>query len=81
MKLFSLIAASTLLAAPVSAETLYPDHYNYDPYGGSGTYNGGDYTRLNENDWERDILSEETIRDNNTGDLYDCDLFGTCTQR
>lgn len=73
--------AFAMLPPPGNAYDLYPDRTNWDSIGGSGTYNQGDYTRLRDNDFDRDTWSEETIRDNSTGDLYDCDSWNSCTRR
>lgn len=81
MRLFALLAASSLFAAPVSAYDLYPDSMNYDSLGGSGTYNRGEYTELRDNDLNRNSLYESTIKDNDTGDYYDCNSLGMCHAR
>ena len=81
MKLISALIAALTIAAPVSANTLYPDSLNYDSLGGRGTYNSGDYTKLRDNDLNRNSLYDSTIRDNNSVNYYDCDTFGTCRAR
>ena len=81
MKLFSLLAASTLLVAPVSANTLYPDPYNRYPQGGTGTYNGGSYSEIDANGYGRNTMYDRTIYDNNTGTYYDCGTQGRCYAR
>ena len=80
MKTFILAAATLLLAAPVSAEMLYSDPFNYNPLGGTNTYNNGNYTQLDQNDIKSSPLYESTIQDRN-GNLYDCNNIGSCHSR
>ena len=81
MKLFALIAASSLFAAPVSAYDLNSDPFNHDPLGSTGTYNQGGDTVLRSNDITRNSIYASTIRDNRTGDLYDCNNIGMSNSR
>lgn len=80
MKTLAITALLALFVAPATAQTLYRDPFNYNPIGGSATYNNGRYTELNQNDIHRNSLYDSTIRDRN-GNLYDCNSIGTCNQR
>ena len=80
MKTFILAAATLLLAAPVSAELLYSDPFNYNPLGGTNTYNNGNFTQLDQNDINSSPLHESTIQDRD-GNFYDCDFIGSCHSR
>ncbi len=80
MKTLLALSALLFLGSPVSAQ-LWQDGINFDPVGGSATYNNGSHTQLNDYDTDRSYIHESTIRDNSTGALYDCDYIGTCTRR
>lgn len=77
---FITLITSLVFINPVAAEMLYQDGINFDPLGGVGTYNNGDYTQLSPNDINSNSLYEGTIRDRN-GNLYDCDFIGSCHSR
>jgi predicted secreted Zn-dependent protease len=82
MKLTALLSAGLLLfaAAPASADLLYQDPFSYDPIGGRTTYNQGEYSTLNQNDFGHSPFHDRTIRDSN-GNYYDCGQFGQCWAR
>jgi len=72
--------AMTLITPAAKADTLYSDPFSYDTFGGRQTFNNGDYTRLDNNDFNSSPIYEDTLQDRN-GNLYDCDWIGSCRAR
>ena len=77
--LTSLVLSVPLLATPALAETLWSDPF--PNVWGETTYNNGNYTQLDPNDLNSSVLWDSTIRDNTTGEYYDCNSLGMCNPR
>ena len=81
MKKAFLALAAILVANAASANTLWRDSINYSPYSSNGTYSQGRYESLRQNDYNRNPIYSETIRDRSTGQYLDCDNIGICRSR
>ena len=71
--------AMTLITPAAKADTLYSDPFSYDTFGGRQTFNNGDYTRLDNNDFNSSPIYED--HPDRNGNLYDCDWIGSCRAR
>ena len=76
------IAISGLITiSPLSADTLYRSEMD-DGLWGEGYRGGGrSYQAVPDNDIYRNSLYDKTLRDDETGDYYDCDYIGGCSKR
>ena len=70
--------SAALVPALAKAEFIYQDPFSYDPVNNGPTYNSGTYRTAP--DWQQSPLYEGTLIDNG-GNLYDCDILGSCRPR
>ena len=71
--------ALTLITPAANAYDLYQDSWSHDVWD-RPTYNRGDYTELDSDDWQRSNIYDSTLKDRD-GNLYDCNNIGQCNSR
>jgi len=79
--IFFIAISGLITISPLSADTLYRSEMD-DGLWGRGYRGGGrSYQALPDNDIYRNTLYDETLRDDQTGEYYDCDYIGGCRKR
>ncbi len=66
---------------PVSADTIYRSEMDDGIWGRGYRGGGSSYQALPDNDIHRNTLYDETLRDDQTGEYYDCDYLTGCRSR
>ena len=64
--------------APAKAYDINQDSFSHDIWD-RPTYNNGDYTRLDNDDFGSSFIHEDTLQDRN-GNRYGCDWIGNCSR-
>ena len=75
----AITTAVAVLAPAAKADTIYQDSWSHDIWD-RPTYGQGQYTELDNNDFQRSNLWDSTLQDRD-GNLYDCNSFGNCHSR
>ncbi len=76
-----IVISGLITISPLSADTLYRSEID-DGLWGEGYRGGGkSYQAVPDDDIYRNTLYDKTLRDDETGDYYDCDYIGGCTKR